>query len=561
VQEKSLRRLAFISAMLLGFMLVLVIQLVRWQAFEHFRVSKRIKEMYQAIKVIAPQRGLIKDRDGYLLATNSFQCDVVASPNMISNPREVADQLWPLLDLPRQQLVEALDGDESYVPLKRGLPLEIGEAISDLGLMGIDVRVRARRAYPGKTLAAHVLGFVDFNGNGFYGLEEKYNGLLKGKPGRLEWSRLLGFSKLVSSQDGYDLILTLDRTIQFMVEQELARGVKEFQAEGGTVIVMEPRTGAILAMANYPAYDPNLFYATLPELFVNSAISEEYEPGSVFKIITVASGIEAGVISQESIFYDEGSIEIGENTIRNWDGKAYGRVSLADVLAYSLNVECVKISQALGARSFYEYVQRFGFGQLTGVDLAGEIAGELKLPGDGQWHESDLGTNSFGQGIAVTSLQMVTAIAAVANDGLLMKPHIVEAIADGEKIAPIRPEKVRQVISKATAHEVTALLAEAIPKEAPAAQVEGYSIAGKTGTAQVPGHGSYRREASIASFVGYAPPDDPAFVMLVKVDNPRASPWGSKVAAPIFKRIAERLLSILGVPPDYVRLACANSNG
>ncbi|MEA3459618.1 MAG: penicillin-binding protein 2, partial [Chloroflexota bacterium] len=499
MHEKSLRRLTFISVMLLGFVLVLVAQLVRWQVIAHFRLADQMGNICSNMEVIAPQRGLIKDRNGYLLAANSFQYNVIAYPNLIKNPQEVADRLWPLLGSSRQQLVEVLGGDGLYAPLKQGLPLEEGEAISDLGLGGISAEPQAKRVYPGETLAAHVLGFVNFGGDGLYGLEGQYDEILKGKPGKQELVPI-GLGELMLPQNGRDLVLTIDRDIQFIVERELARGIEECGAEGGTVIVMEPSTGAILAMASYPTYDPNQPASALPELFINPAISEEYEPGSVFKIITVASGIEAGVISPETIFYDEGSIEIGGRTITNWDGKARGQVTLTDVLAHSLNVESVKISQALGAKRFYEYVRRFGFGQPTGVDLAGEVPGKLRLSSDRGWHEADLGANSFGQGIAVTPLQMVTAVAAVANDGLLLKPYVVQKVIGGEELTG--PIEVRQAVSEATARKVTAMLAEAVKEEAPAAQVEGYSVAGKTGTAQIPGHGAYEEGATIASFVG-----------------------------------------------------------
>lgn len=561
MQEASHHRLTFISAMFAGLILALAAQLVRWQVIAHFKPKKQPEDTRHIVEMIAPQRGLIKDCDGYLLASNTFRYKIIAHPDLIKNPQEVADQLWAPLGLSRQQLIRTLTEERFYALLQWDVPPDIGETILNWERLDIQARPEAKRLYPGKTLAAHVLGFVKANGDGCHGLEGRYDEILSGKVGRREgqkgeWGQLLpiGLGEFIPPQDGCDLILTVDRDVQFVVEQELGRGVEEHKAEGGTVIVMEPKTGAILAMASYPAYDPNDFAFASPELFINPAISKSYEPGSVFKIITVASGIEAGVVSPATIFYDEGSIEIGGFKIRNWDDKAHGQVTLTDVLAYSLNVESVKIGQALGTNDFYNYVQRFGFGQPTEVDLDSEVTGKLKLPGDGQWHESDLGTNSFGQGIAVTPMQMVTAIAAVANDGLLMKPHVVGNIIEGEKVTLVQPVAIRQAISAATARKVTSMLVEALKEEAPAAQVEGYSVAGKTGTAQIPGYGVYEEGATIASFIGYAPAEDPAFVMLVKIDKPQVSPWGSEVAAPIFKRIAEQLFLLLGVPPDGVRL-------
>jgi cell division protein FtsI/penicillin-binding protein 2 len=338
-----------------------------------------------------------------------------------------------------------------------------------------------------------------------------------------------------------------------MVEEELEKAIVRYGAESGTIIVMEPQTGSILAMASYPSYDPDRFADTPAELFVNPSVSAHYEPGSVFKIITMAAGLDAGIVAPQSTFYDSGSIEVGGRTIMNWDRQGHGLVTMTGVLAQSLNVGAAYVSTTLGRERFYTYVRRFGFGRITEVDLASEGPGRLRLPGDGEWHESDLGTNSFGQGLAVTPLQMITAVAAVANDGLMMKPHVVQKIVDGQHVTPIQPVAVRRVISLQTAEQLTWMLVEAVQKETDLAAVPGYKIAGKTGTAQVPIPGGYHPSWTIASFIGYAPPEDPAFIVLVKIDKPIVEPWGSKVAAPVFKAVAEQLFVLLGIPPDEAR--------
>jgi cell division protein FtsI/penicillin-binding protein 2 len=363
------------------------------------------------------------------------------------------------------------------------------------------------------------------------------------------------FHQLALPQDGTHLVLTLDRNIQYLVEQELAKAVHDYQADSGTIIVMDPKTGAILAMASYPSYDPNRFYEVPMELYVNPAVSHQYEPGSVFKVLTMAAGLDAGVITPDSTFYDSGAIEVGGVIIHNPDRRAHGLVTMTDILAYSLNVGITYVSTSLGEERFYDYLKSFGCGEHTGIDLDGEVAGTVKEPGSKDWYKSELATNAFGQGVAVTPLQMITAVAAVANRGSLMKPYIVERIVYDQDVVVTQPTVVRRVISAQTAEQLTDMLVEAVERGTELAIVPGYDIAGKTGTAQIPVGNGYDPQLTIASFVGYAPADDPRFITLVKIDKPRLDPWGAEVAAPIFRAIAERLFVLLDIPPDSVRLA------
>jgi cell division protein FtsI/penicillin-binding protein 2 len=269
----------------------------------------------------------------------------------------------------------------------------------------------------------------------------------------------------------------------------------------------------------------------------------------------MAAGLDAGIITPDSTFYDSGEIKVGGIVIQNPDHRAHGLVTMTDILAYSLNVGVAYVSTSLGEETFYAYLKRFGCGHPTGIDLDGEVAGTLKEPGSEDWYKSDLGTNSFGQGIAVTPLQMITAVAAVANHGLLMKPYVVERIVDDQGVIVTQPTVVRQVVSAQTAEQLTDMLVEAVERGAELATVPGYDVAGKTGTAQIPVGDHYDPELTIASFVGYAPADDPQFIVLVKIDKPRLDPWGAEVAAPVFRIIAEQLFVLLDVPPDGVRLA------
>jgi len=560
-EGKPLRRITFLSAVLFAFMLINVGQLVRWQVLEYDHLLGLAKAEHDWYMEIAPLRGAIRDRNGHILALDIFEFEITAAPSLVANPEEVADRLTPLLGQSRGEILALLNSGRLHVILARRVPQQIGETIESWGLRGIKVEPRPERVCVENNLAAHVLGFVNETNNGYYGVEGYYNQILKGQAGEGQGERdpagnyiPTGFQRLAPPQDGRDLVLTIDRTIQHMVEEELEKAIARYGAESGTIIVMEPKTGGILAMASYPSYDPNRFTDTPAELFVNPSVSTHYEPGSVFKIITMAAGLDAGVITPQSTFHDSGSIAVGSRTIMNWDRQGHGLVTMTDVLAQSLNVGAAYISTTLGRERFYIYVRRFGLGRITEVDLASEGPGRLRLPGDGEWHESDLGTNSFGQGLAVTPLQMITAVATVANDGLMMKPHVVEKIVDGQHVTTIQPVAVRRVISPQTAKQLTWMLVEAVQEEADLAAVPGYKIAGKTGTAQVPIPGGYHPNWTIASFIGYAPPEDPAFIVLVKIDKPAVEPWGSKVAAPVFKAVAEQLFILLGIPPDEARI-------
>ncbi len=559
-EGKPLRRITFLSAVLFAFMLINVGQLFRWQVLEYDHLLGLAKAEHDWYMEIAPLRGTIRDRNGHILALDVFEFEITAAPTMIVNPEEVADRLALLMGRPRDEILELLKSGQPHVRLARRVPQQIGETIESWDLSGIRVEPRSKRVCAENNLAAHVLGFVNETNNGYYGVEGYYNQILKGQAGEGQGERdpvgnyiPIGFYRLAPPQNGRDLVLTIDRTIQNMVEEELEKAIARYGAESGTIIVMDPKTGSILAMASFPSYDPNHFADTPAELFVNPSVSTHYEPGSVFKIITMAAGLDAGVVTPQSSFYDSGSIEVGGRTIMNWDRRGHGLVTMTDVLAQSLNVGAAYVSTTLGRERFYTYVRRFGFGRITEVDLASEGPGRLRLPGDGEWHESDLGTNSFGQGLAVTPLQMITAVAAVANDGLMMKPHVLDKIVDGQQVTTIQPVAMRRVIYPQTAKQLTWMLVEAVQKETDLAAVPGYKIAGKTGTAQVPVPGGYHPNWTIASFIGYAPPEAPAFIVLVKIDKPAVEPWGSKVAAPVFKAVAEQLFILLGIPPDEAR--------
>jgi cell division protein FtsI/penicillin-binding protein 2 len=541
--------------------LILIGQLFRWQVLEHRTFLALAEEEHQEHITLRPRRGAIYDRNGFLLAADTYEYTISASPPMISDPYAAADRLFPVLGMSREETLAALTSDAVWVPLARGVPQPSGETIIRWDITGIQVETYAQRVYPGGTLAAHLLGFVNDNDHGFYGVEGYYNPMLHGASGLRQGERdpfgssiPIGPGQYVPPRAGKGLVLTIDRSAQYVVERELADAIAHYQAESGTVIVLEPKTGAILAMASWPTYDPNRFAQADSTLFPDPAVSEQYEPGSVFKVITMAAGLDAGVIAPETTIYDAGVIEVGGRTIYDWDRQPHGTVDMTAVLGKSLNVGAAQVAVMLGKDRFYTYVRRFGLGRITQVDLDSEGPGTLKIPGDPDWHESDLGTNSFGQGIAVTPLQMTLAIAAVANDGLLMKPHVVKQIMEDDQARLVQPTVVRRAIQAQTAQTLTEMLVAAVNQETELAQVPGYRVAGKTGTAQIPVPGGYHPTLTVASFAGYLPADDPACVILVVIHKPNTSPWGGEVAAPVFASIAQQLMNLFDVPPDEIRL-------
>jgi cell division protein FtsI/penicillin-binding protein 2 len=542
--------------------LVLIGQLIRWQVIEHHRFVARAEAEHQDELVIPARRGEIRDASGYLLAADMVEYDLSVSPRIISNPKDTTLQLHELLNLPRDEVLQILESDQTWVPLTKGLSQDLAEEIVKWDNVGLQLEPRTRRVYPEGDLGAHLIGFVNTNGKGFYGVEGYYDNILKGKAGLQAGERSpfgepipLGANHFIPPVSGATVYLTVDRGVQRIIEQELENAVVQYGAQGGSIVVLQPKSGAILGMASFPNYDPNEYGVSNEYLFADPVVSEQYEPGSVFKIVTMAAGLDAGEIGPFGTIYDGGSIEVGGRVIYNWDRQSHGTVDMTDVLAKSLNVGVAQVAVALGKERFYTYVKRFGFGQLTEVDVGSEGPGTLKTPKDASWHASDLGTNSFGQGIAVTPMQIAAAVATVANEGRLMKPYIVQRIVDGQRKVNVKPTVVRRAISAETATTLTGMLVEALTRADSRAQLPGYKVAGKTGTAQIPVPGGYHPTLTLTSFAGYLPADDPRVLVLVIIDRPVTSKWGSQTAAPTFTRIAEQLVVMLDIPPDDVRLA------
>jgi cell division protein FtsI/penicillin-binding protein 2 len=561
-------RLTILGLCLTFGLAVIIAQLVRYQVFMHAELKQRAHEQRERVREVRLDRGYITDINGHFLAMNVYQWEIGVSPNVVANPEELASDIAILLDLDRDEVAAQLKTDASWLLLARHVPQEVGEALAGLEANGLVCTPSPQRRYPMAALAAHVIGIVNNTGNGFYGVEGYYNSPLIGITGTvlIEIGPMgedlpLPPKYLRRPEPGTNLVLTLDLYIQHIALQELQWALDRFRAESGTVIVMDPRTGALLAVVSLPTYDPNHFATADSGLLQDPSVSSMWEPGSIFKIITWGAGLDSGAITPDTTVFDEGKVEVGGRVIENSDRKAHGEVTMTEALAHSLNTVAAYISTTMGKDQFYNYVRRFGFGNLTGVDLASEGPGMIKLPGDSDWFPSELGTNSFGQGIAVTPMQMITAAAAVANQGLLMRPHIVHQFITqdergaGIKVIQVEPVMERQAISKEAAATLTDMLVEVVEHTATEAQVPGYRIAGKTGTAQIPTPLGYHSKDTIVSFVGYAPADDPEFIILVKLDKPKTSRWAAYTAAPAFRAIAERLLAYKQVPPDSIRLA------
>lgn len=536
----------------------LIARLVFWQVMQHGPLSAVAAAEHAAMSVQTASRGQILDANNNALATDITMNQVYGVPRQMRDPALTAQELSPILGLSTQHLERLFSSYAGYILLAEKVDASTSRRIRGLALPGVVLNPVLQRDYPERSTAAQILGYVGWNGRGTYGIERSYDKLLSGKAGlRSVLKDTAGNDIPVRSgsaspaHSGADLRLSIDRVVQQMVENELAKTVKKHGADGGTIIVMDPRTGYILGMASTPSYNPNHYAQYPPERYMNPATESTYEPGSTFKIITMAAGLDTHVITPDTAFDDTGAFVVANRTLHNWNNGAFGWETMTQVLQHSANVGAAWVSQRLGEQKFYTYVKRFGFGRPTGVDLPDEGSGILPLPGDSSWTIVNQFTNAFGQGLAVTPLQIVHAVAAVANGGVMMKPQVVESMTyDGHRIDH-PPVSQGRVLSRASAATLTHMLVRsAINGEAALGLVKGYNIAAKTGTANVAGPGGrYILGDTIASIVGYAPAFDPRFVALVKIDHPRDTPWGSMAAAPVLHDLFQELFMYYHIPP------------
>lgn len=591
----------------------LMVRLVYLQVLQHSYFVAVAEGQRQRAAELRPHRGTIYMSDStaaevddiFPVATNQGRAVVYAVPRDIDDPQSVADQLAPALlafrqrqaertrtiiissgqakempdqtpmpsagseqlDVLRHELLGKLNQKtDPYEPLIRPYELvddELARVIAEKKLPGIVFEEQEVRIYPEKSLAAHALGYVGYEEEGRIGrsgVEGYFEEELAGKLGFLaaerdSAGRFIGVGKrqFEAPQDGADIVLTLDRVVQSFIEEELRKGVETFSAESGSIVVMNPRTGAIVGMATYPTFDPNYYYAISdPRVQTNPVVSDLFEPGSILKPVIMAAAIEDTLVTPDTTMVDSGPVRVAEYTIDTFDGKHHGTTSMTEILEQSNNIGMVWVGQKLGAEALYDYLRRFGLGERTGISLEGETHANLPEPTD--WNVTTVATASFGQGIALTSLQAINAINALANEGRLPEPYIVKEVrySDG-RVESTTPHTIRQVVSAETAEKLTAMMVSVIENGvAGLARVPGYYLAGKTGTAQVPDErGRYSPDRKIISFIGYGPVGDPEFSVLIKLNNPAGLSLASGTTAPMFKNVAAKLLQYYQIPPAY----------
>jgi cell division protein FtsI/penicillin-binding protein 2 len=569
-------RLKIVFGLFTILFLSLISRLFYWQIVMGSDLKQQASYQYKGTKTITAPRGNILANDGTWLAVMRTNWLLFAElPKLEKNSKEIANLLAPLF-VKAEDFIEA-DGYDSrdayrlvlldetekiqsaldrkgvvWVPVKRKVTSEIKEKIEELGIKGLGFDPEETRYYPEGSSSAQLLGFVgkDDQGNdtGYFGLEGYYNISLAGKNGFLQREKdltgvplLTGGLSEIDSIPGTDLTTHIDKRIQNSAEEKLKEGIERYGAKEGSVIIMDPKSGAIMAMASYPSYDPAKYSEFDGTLFRNPAISDTFEPGSVFKVIVMAAGLDAEVIEPDTICdICDKPYKVDKYFIETWDRKYHPDSTMTDVLVHSDNVGMSFIAERLGAEKMYEYLDKFGIGKLSGIDLQGES--NIKLRPKGSWNIVDLATSSFGQGVSTTPIQMLRASSVIANGGYLVNPKVVDS---GETI------KNERVISEEAANEATAMMIESAKKgEAKWTDLQGFSVAGKTGTAQIPIAGHYDAEKTIASFIGFAPANNPKFIMLVTLKEPQSSQWASETAAPLWYAIAKDLFNYFGIQPE-----------
>ncbi|HXV83556.1 MAG TPA: penicillin-binding protein [Candidatus Binatia bacterium] len=510
--------------------------------------------------IVLPKRGAVLDRTGEPLALSVETQSVYARPHRIHDPRSVSRALAKILDLDVGEVKQKVTADKPFVWIKRQIGPQEAEQIQALSPRGIGTFYEPNRYYPQGQLAGQVIGFVGLDSEGLEGLELHYNDYIRGETGSSVIERdALGRRVLVQGVEGLkippgaDIHLTLDTAIQYLAEKELEATISKFRAKAGVAIVVEPSTGEVLALANYPSFNPNQFSKQSSHQKRNRAVTDSFEPGSTFKTILAAAALEEGVVGKDDLFYCEmGKYGYAGRFIH--DTHPHGWLPFSKILQVSSNIGFTKVAEKLKRERYFKYIEKFGFGQMTGIDVPGEVPGLLRKPES--WSAIDLATHAFGQGIAATPMQMVMAYAAIANGGFLMRPYLVRRVvgAKGSNLLENQPHVVRRVISEKTSRLLRSMLKEVTHEGGTGtmAKVEGFEVAGKTGTAQKADlvHGGYAAGKRVASFVGFVPADEPKLVALVLVDEPEVNVYGGVVAAPGFRNIARGALRHLGVAPQ-----------
>lgn len=550
-------RVIIIGAIFTFFFIIIGVKAMYLQVFRCSWLSQKAADQYEVSFKSSGKRGTIFDKNLREMAVSIEVTSIAAHPAQIENPKNAAKLLSKALKIDSKMLAKKLNSKKKFVWIKRKVTPKEAEAVKKLNMDGLDFIPEHKRFYPNKTLAAQLIGFTDIDDHGLEGIEFNYDDDLSGEVfqytvlrdayGRgFEAENMNGISS-----SGKNIVLTIDSTIQYIAEKALAETVENFSAESGMAVVMVPKTGAILALAQVPLFNPNALERFNRKFWRNRIITDPFEPGSTMKIFSAAAAIESGSSSPNSIFFCEnGAYKMGRHIIH--DTHEHGWLSLQQIIKYSSNIGAIKFSAITGPEYLSRTLQNFGFGSKTGIDCPGETAGSL--PPFRRWTKVDTGTISFGQGVSVSALQLIAATSAVANKGILMKPYVVQAITDhnGRLIKRFGPSKIRKVISEKTAETLSRIMQTVITEGGTGvnAALEGYSVCGKTGTAQkIDENGGYSSEKYVASFVGFAPVENPKIAVLVVVDEPQKQHYGSIVAAPAFKAIAQKTLDYMHIAP------------
>jgi cell division protein FtsI (penicillin-binding protein 3) len=558
-------------SLLLGFFIIggrlFYLQVLQAEVGAH-----QAQQQHQKTVVLQPDRGVIVDRQGHPLALNVEVASLYVRPLSLQDPQRTARSLAPVLQMPVAQLRDLFTRNQPFVWVKRHVPENIVKKLEAMKISGMGLIREPHRFYPKGELVSHIVGFAGIDSQGLEGVELQYESYLKGERNLVRYQRdALGrkisspqSQELVTLPTGYHLTLTVDEVLQFIAEQELAQALKRSGAKSGSIVMMDPLTGAILAWALHPTFDPNHVAQFSAQDWRNRAVTDPYEPGSTLKIVVAAAALEEHVMSPETLIYGgEGQMAVAGTIVH--DPAKTSWMTFSEAVAQSSNVGAIKVALELGPDRVFEYLKAFGFGEKTEIDLPGESSGILREPH--KWSGRSLSSIAMGQEIAVTPIQMVVAMSVVANGGWLMTPYVVSSVLDsqGHVILTKDPQPKRRPISMETADALTRILETAVETgTGRRAKLGEYRAAGKTGTAQKfdPEIGSYSSSKIIASFVGFAPVEQPRLTMLVMIDEPKIGNWGGEIAAPVFRKVAERVLPHLGVLPGkspIIRTAAATS--
>ncbi|UCD77648.1 MAG: penicillin-binding protein 2 [Desulfobacterales bacterium] len=551
-------RILLVGLFFLGALGAIIAKAVHLQVYRSQWLSQIATDQYEKSLTTSGKRGTIYDRNMRELALSGDVTSIAAHPSRVTEVKASAKALAAILKLDARAIKMRLASDRSFVWIKRKTTAKETSLVKDLDLPGIDFIQEYNRYYPNTTLAAQALGFTGLDGEGLEGIEFYYNRQLTGADKNFTVFKDAlgnGFSpenRQLATNRGHNLVLTIDSTIQYITENALQRAADQYSAGSALAIVMQPQTGAILAIAHYPTFNPNSYLEYDRSRWRNRAITDPFEPGSTFKIFSAAAALEYGNIKENDIFYCEnGAYKIGKNVVH--DIRRHGWLSLQQIIKFSSNIGAVKVGEKVGAKRLYQTFRNFGFGEKTGIDCPGETPGSLSHYSS--WSNIDIGAISFGHGIAVSAVQLITAVASIANDGVLMQPYIVGSITDqnGLPVKSFKPRQVRRVVSARTAGIVKKIMRTVITEGGTGvnAALDGYSVCGKTGTARkLDENGKYSDNKHVASFVGFTPANHPQIAILVVIDEPKEIFYGGIVAAPVFKDIAQQTLNYLNVAPE-----------